>query len=304
MTRDETEGPSRDARGAGAGGPPGPAVLYVPAGSPRALGRLATLDADALILDLEDAVAPGAKAEAREALRETVRAGRPSRPFAVRVNGLGTPHFAEDLLAARAILPDAIVVPKVGSPDDLAAVALALDETDAPPSLRLWAMIETPRGILAADAIAASGGRLAALVAGTNDLVAATGVSVAAGRRHLHPWLMTIVLAARAHGLVALDGVCNVWDDPALGAEATEGATMGFDGKTLIHPAQVAPTRAAFAPGADELASARAVVAAFAGVGDEVGVLTVDGRMVERLHLHAAHRTLARAGRAVEASAE
>ena len=274
---------------------PGPAVLFVPAGSPRALAKLATLDADALILDLEDAVAPAAKDAAREALRDALRAARPRVPYAIRINGLESPHITEDLLAARALMPDAIVLPKAEAPDDLATLETALAETDAPASLRLRAMIETPRGVLAAERIAAHGGRLSALVVGTNDLVAATGVSVAPDRRHLHPWLMHVLLAARAHGLAALDGVCNRWNEPAFDAEAGEGAAMGFDGKTLIHPAQVAPTRMAFAPSGRALAEARAVVDAFAVVDGSVGVVQVDGRMVERLHLDAARGLLARA---------
>ena len=275
----------------------GPAVLFVSAAHGRALAKAPTLPADALVYDLEDAVAPDAKGAAREALRDAVRARRPAMPFAVRINPPGTPHFTEDLLAARTLAPHAIVVPKVEGPGDLGVVHDALAETDAPETLKLWAMIETPRGVLDIAAVAGFGGRLEALIAGTNDLIAMTGVSVAGGRAPLRPWLSQIVLAARANGLVALDGVRNDWrDTAALEAEAREGAMLGFDGKTLIHPDQIAPTRAGFAPDPSELERARAVVAAFERVGEGVGIVTIGGRMVERLHLAAARRLLARNG--------
>ena len=273
----------------------GAAVLYVPAGNPRAVAKAPTLGADALIYDLEDAVAPAAKGRARETLRDALGPRGDARPegmFAVRVNGLGTPEFAEDLLAARAIAPDAIVLPKVEAAADLRAVETALEEMDAPDALALWAMIETPRGVLKLREIAAHGGRLAALVAGTNDLATATGIRDPEPRPFLRGWLAEIVLCARAHGLGALDGVRNDWGTPAFEAEAREAAMMGFDGKTLIHPAQIAPARAAFAPTGDEVRDARAIVAAFETAGPEAGVLEVGGRMVERLHLEAARRTL------------
>ena len=273
--------------------PRGPAVLFVPAGNGRALAKAPTLGADAVIYDLEDAVAPGAGEAAREALR-AVLGGTGARPAltAVRVTHPASPDFAECLLAARAVRPDAIVVPKVEGPADLALVEDALEQMDAPPSVALWAMIETPRGVLDLAAVAAHGRRLAALVAGTNDLSAATG----AERGHMRPWLMAIVLAARANGLLALDGVHNDLIDAAgCEAEAREGAAMGFDAKTLVHPSQIAPCRAGFRPGDPDIAHARAVVAAFAA-RPEAGVLTVDGRMVERLHLEAARRLLARIG--------
>ena len=273
----------------------GPAVLYVPGGSARAVEKAGKRGADALIFDLEDAVAPAAKGEARETLRAALGrpgAHRPRVPFAVRINGLGTPEFAEDLLAARAIMPDVIALPKVEAASDLRTVETALAEMDAPASLRLWAMIETPRGVLDAARIAAAGGRLAALVAGTNDLALAARIRGPDPRQAMKPWLSQIVLAARAHGLVALDGVRNDWD-AGFEAEAREAALMGFDGKTLIHPAQIAPTWRAFAPDLRELDEAREIVAAFSEAGKGAGVLRVGGRMVERLHLEAAQRLLA-----------
>ena len=255
------------------------------------MAKAPTLGADSVIYDLEDAVAPAARADAREALRAALRDNRPN-VAAIRVNHPSTSDFTEDLLAARAARPDAIVVPKVETATDLSTVEEALKQSDAPETIRLWAMIETPRAVLDVARIAGAGGRLAALVVGTNDLATATGAS----RPHMHPWLMGVVLAARAHGLLAFDGVHNDIRDPdGLAAEAREGAAMGFDGKTLIHPSQIAPCRDAFRPTPDEVASARAVVAAF-GREPEAGVLTVEGRMVERLHLAAARRTLAKLG--------
>lgn len=269
----------------------GPAILFVPAGNPRAMAKAPTLDADAIIYDLEDAVAPETRPAARQALRTSLAGPRPA-VAAVRVNHPTSPDFTEDFLAARAVRPDALVVPKVVSAADLATVERALEQTDAPSDLAIWAMVETPRAVLDLAAIAGAGGRLAALVAGTNDLAVATG----AGRAHMRPWLMQIVLAARANGLLALDGVHNdIADGAGFVAEAGEGAAMGFDGKTLIHPSQIASCRDAFRPSADEAAHARAVVAAFARE-PEAGVLTVDGRMVERLHLTAARRILSRRG--------
>ena len=283
-----------DARQRGANAPralPGPAVLFVPASNERAMEKAPTLGADAVIYDLEDAVAPGEREAARERLRAALAGPRPGLT-AIRITHPDAPDFTENLLAARAVRPEAIVVPKVEGPRDLAVVETALEQTDAPSALALWAMIETPRAVLALPAIASAGGRLAALVAGTNDLSAATGAS----RAHMHPWLMAMLLAARANDLAALDGVYNdMRDANGFLAEAREGATMGFDGKTLVHPSQIGPARAAFAPSAAEVAHARAVVTAFAA-RPEAGVLAVDGRMVERLHLLAARRTLARTG--------
>ena len=273
----------------------GPAVLFVPASNERALAKARELPASALIIDLEDAVAPTAKDDAREAMREALRSPM-SMPVSVRINGLDTPWFAEDLLAARAIGPNAIVLPKVETADDLRMVETALTEMDAPSTIGLWAMIETPRGVRDVHAVAMAGGRLEALIAGTNDLVAATGVSADEGRAALRSWLSGIVLAARCEGLLALDGVRNDWGTPAFKAEAEEGRRLGFDGKTLIHPAQIEATLAAFRPSDGEIVDARAIVDAFGRVGKDVGLVVVDGRMVERLHLHAARRLLARIG--------
>lgn len=269
----------------------GPAVLYVPASNVRALKKAPTLGADAVIYDLEDAVAPAARPDAREALRDALGGTRPAAT-AVRVNHPSSPDFTEDLLIARAAMPDAVVVPKVESGADLALVEEALEQSDAPPTLALWAMIETPRGVLDAGTVAASGGRLTTLVVGTNDLEAGTGAS----RDAMRPWLMQILLAARACGLQAFDGVFNaISDSERFERECRDGATMGFDGKTLIHPSQIERCREAFRPTDREVQRARAIVAAFEREPG-AGVLAVDGEMVERLHLLAARRALQRVG--------
>jgi citrate lyase subunit beta/citryl-CoA lyase len=282
-------------------------VLYVPASSDRALARAAQLDCDAVIFDLEDSVAPESKAAAREALRRVFASPPEARPegraeWVIRINPLGGEFGSEDLLAARACRPDAILVPKVNSPRDVHDVDDALDQMDGPESLRLWIMIETAKAMLNLGSIAELGrdpaARLDCLVAGTNDLILETGVRATPDRRHLAPWLMQIVLAARAGGLDALDGVSNDFRDlEAFRRECDEGAAMGFDGKTLIHPLQIESARLAFSPDAAQLAEARKVVEAFALPGNAgKGVIGLDGRMVERLHLVQAERLLAKAG--------
>ena len=283
-------------------------VLYVPASNAKALAKLADLACDAAIVDLEDAVAPEAKTEAREAMRGFFAARRENgggaspMELVIRVNALASEWGGEDLLAARACRPDAILLPKVETPRDLLEANDALDEMDAPPGLQLWAMIETPKALLNIGAIAElgrdRGARLGCFVAGTNDLVKATGVKATPDRRYLTPWLMQMILAARAGGIDVLDGVANDFRDlDAFARECAEGAAMGFDGKTLIHPDQIAPANAAFSPAAEDVARARAIVAAFADPANAGrGVLTVDGRMTERLHLAQAEKLLARAG--------
>lgn len=274
-------------------------VLYVPASNEKALGKVASLACDTVIVDLEDAVAPEEKKGARERLRRFFGEGRPACETVIRINALASEWGTEDLLAARACRPDAIVIPKVDGPRDVLDVNDALDETDAPAALRLWAMMETPRGLLNAGPIAELGrdssARLDCLVAGTNDLVKDTGV--AADRRILAPWLMQMVLAARAGNLDVLDGVANDFRDlDAFEKECAEARRMGFDGKTLIHPAQIGPANAAFAPAADDVEEARAIVAAFAKPENAGrGVISMSGRMVERLHLAKAEKLLARA---------
>ncbi|MEQ8402323.1 MAG: CoA ester lyase [Roseitalea porphyridii] len=279
-------------------------ALFVPGDRQSALRKAETLGSDVVIFDLEDAVAPAAKHDAREAVRAHFAAA-PASPVerVIRINGLDTPWGTEDLLAARAAMPDAVLIPKVDSPDTLLAVVDALEQTDVPGTLRLWAMIETPGGIVNAATIAARGRDatvpLACLVAGTNDLYKATGLAGPNARTHAHPWLMQIVLAARAAGIAVLDGVYNDHRDAeGCAAECQEGAQMGFDGKTLIHPGQIGAANAAFAPGPEAVARARRLVAAFAEPQNEGrGVIAFEGAMAERLHLEQAEALLARAAR-------
>ncbi|WP_299869321.1 CoA ester lyase [uncultured Hoeflea sp.] len=283
-------------------------VLYLPAGNARALDKLSGLDCDGAIFDLEDSVAPGAKDQAREALREFFGQGRAAAlpggmEKIIRINALSSPWAGEDLLAARGCRPDAILVPKVEAPEDITAIEDALEQTDAPLNLRIWAMIETPLGVMNAGRIAqaarSDGTRLDCFVVGGNDLIKETGVASLPGRPWLAQWLMQIVLAARAYGLDVLDAVYNDFrDQDGFAAECGDGQAMGFDGKTLIHPAQIEPANRAF--GIDDTArvEAEAIVSAFAQPENHGrGVINLDGRMVERLHLEVAERMLEKAQR-------
>ncbi|CAN7735540.1 HpcH/HpaI aldolase/citrate lyase family protein [Mesorhizobium caraganae] len=277
-------------------------VLYVPASNDKALAKIATLTCDAVIVDLEDAVAPADKVAAREKLA-AIFASRPKRrcEMIVRVNALSSEWGNDDLLAAAKFEPDGILLSKVATPRDILEVGDVLDDNFAPDSVKLWAMIETPKAMLNIGAIAELGrdpaSRLNCFVAGTNDLVKETGILATPDRRYLVPWLMQMVLAARAGGIDMLDGVSNDFRDlDAFARECTEAAAMGFDGKTLIHPAQIEAANRAFAPAPDALAEARAVKDAFAlpeNAGK--GVIALSGRMVERLHLAQAEKLLAKA---------
>jgi len=278
-------------------------VLYMPATNEKALAKLPSLACDCVIFDLEDAVAPEAKADARERLRAFLEQNRPERvEIVVRINALSTEWGTEDLIAMRACRPHAILLPKIDTPRDVKEADEALDDMDAGRNLALWTMIETPKAMLNIGPIAELGRdnatRLACFVAGTNDLVKDTGVRATPDRRYLMPWLLQMVLAARAGGLDVLDGVSNDFRDlDAFARECAEGRNLGFDGKTLIHPAQIDPANAAFSPAPDEIAEAQAIAAAFAlpeNAGK--GVIRLEGRMVERLHLAQAERLLAKAG--------
>ncbi len=279
-------------------------VLYVPATNAKALAKLPELACDVAIIDLEDAVAPDAKADARRAMQAFLEARPKTGPaeIIVRINAMSSEWGADDLAAAREARPDGILLPKVETPRDILEVNDQLDDNYAGPDMWLWAMIETPKALMNIGAIAElgrdRGARLACLVAGTNDIVKETGVRMTPDRRYLTPWLMQIVLAARAGGIDALDGVANDFSDlEQLARECEDGAGMGFDGKTLIHPGQIELANRIFSPSAGELASARAVVAAFAEPANaRRGVITIDGRMVERLHLAQAEKLLAKAG--------
>ena len=272
-------------------------ALFMPASNPRALAKARTLPCDVVILDLEDAVAPDDKPAARAAAVAALREGGfGAREVVIRTNALDTPWGADDLAAVAGERADAILLAKLSTVATLAQARVAVGDGPA-----LWAMIETCRAVLdlAAIADAAAAHRLTALVAGTNDLGKEMRCRPDATRAPLLPALSQIVLAARAHGLVALDGVANTIDDEAaVEAECRQGLAWGFDGKTLIHPAQIAPANRVFTPGEEEVAWAARVVAAFAQADAAGrGVIRVDGRMVELLHLEEARRTLAMAER-------
>ena len=266
-------------------------VLYLPASNPRAIEKARGLNADAVILDLEDAVAPDAKAGARRAAVEALSAGGFGGRVGFRVNGLDTPWGADDLTALCVHKPDFVVVPKIESPEAVRAVAARL-----PAGADLWIMVETPLSVLRLDAIAGAGAPLAALMLGINDFGERMNLVLGPDRDPLKPWLAAVVAAARGHGLLAIDGVVNATDDAErLQAECRQGRAFGFDGKSLIHPAQIDAANAAFSPSPEEVAKAREVVAAFASADAEgKGAIRVGYRMVERLHLDAAHRLLAR----------
>ncbi|MET3615395.1 citrate lyase subunit beta/citryl-CoA lyase [Rhizobium aquaticum] len=271
-------------------------MLCLPASNAKALAKLAILECDATIYDLEDAVAPEMKAAARAALIGHFAAGaKPGVEHVIRINALSSPWGEADLEAVAQCRPDAVLVPKVERAADLAAVAATLDKAGLTET-RLMAMIETPKGVLNAAAIAeAHAPRLAALVVGLNDLRKETKVPRGPNRHLLVPWLMQVVLAARAHGVVPIDAVSNDFRDlAAFEAECTEGRAMGFDGKMLIHPAQIEPANRRFGPSEEEITAARKIVAAFdapEAVGQ--GAIKIDGEMVERLHLDEARKLLA-----------
>ena len=274
-------------------------VLYMPGSNARALEKGRDLPADGLILDLEDAVAPEAKVQAREAVVKALRQGFGEREVLVRINGLDTRWWVEDIDAAAAAHPDGVLVPKVSSPRQLQDLAARLVDMGTDPHVRVWAMMETPLAMLNVRDIAAaaldSETRLAGFVMGTNDLAKDTRAHLVAGRAPMVPWLMNCVAAARAYGLDILDGVYNdIGDTEGFSAECQQARDFGFDGKTLIHPRQIEPCNAAFSPSAEELEIARKIIAAFDLPENETkGVLQVDGRMVERLHAEMARRTVA-----------
>ncbi len=269
-------------------------VLYLPASNSRALEKAKGLPVDAVILDLEDAVAPDAKDAAREAAVAAVRTGGfGPRELAIRVNGLGTQWHDADLAAACAAGPDAIVVPKVDSAETVRALAAAFEAHGAPAHTALWAMIETPVAVLHAAEIAQSSDRLTVLVLGTNDLAKELGVDHLPGRLPLLTSLGLTVLGAKAAGVVVLDGVYNdLTDAEGYLAECRQGRALGFDGKTLIHPKQVDDANSTYAPSADAVEDARGLLEAWSAA-EGAGVVTYRGRMVENLHVASAERVLA-----------
>ena len=277
-------------------------VLCVPADNARALAKVATLACDAVIYDLEDAVLPDNKISARETLKAHLAQGRrPDVETVIRINSLASGYGEGDLTAVLEIAPDAVLLPKVDTPQDVRAVADVLAERDASDDLRLWAMIETPHGVLNAAAIAETGrtrgGRLDCLVPGLNDLRKETGVPALAGRTYLVPWLMQILLAARSAGLDIIDAVFNdIRDAAGFEEECRQGRAMGFDGKMLIHPGQIAAANTHFGISDAALAEARSIVEAFSRAGNvDKAVIDLNGRMVERLHLDEAARLVTRA---------
>ena len=278
-------------------------VLYMPGSKERALEKARDLAADALIFDLEDAVAPSEKARARDIVGAAVEAGGYGRRLLlIRVNGLDTEWGADDLARACAAGPDGILLPKVERPEHLLEADALMREHGAPETTRLWAMMETPRAMLNAAAIAGAHPRLAGLVLGTNDLVKDLGAAHTPGRLAVLTGLGLCLLAARSEGLVCVDGVYNAFkDEEGLRAACVQGRDMGFDGKTLIHPAQLDIANEIFAPSAEAVATARAEVAAFeAAEARGEGVAVLDGRIVENLHVAAARRLLDRAAAIAE----
>ena len=265
-------------------------VLYMPGSNARALEKARDIPADALILDLEDAVAPDAKDVARQQVVDAVSAkGFGKREVIVRVNAPSTSWGGADITAVAAVRPDAILIPKVSEPSDLLRVA------ERAPGVALWAMIETPLAILNIAALAAAGRGLACFVMGTNDLVKEMRGEHMKDRANLAASLGLSVMAARAHGLAVIDGVFNdIQDGDGFAAQCRQARAFGFDGKTLIHPSQVGPCNDIFAPSADEIAAARKIIAAFElPQNKDKGAIKLDGRMVEILHADIARRTVA-----------
>jgi citrate lyase subunit beta/citryl-CoA lyase len=267
-------------------------VLYMPSSNERALEKAKTIACDGLILDLEDAVAPDAKPQARLNAAAAVKSGEyGGRELTIRVNGADTEWHAEDIAVAAAAGPDAIVVPKVNSPEAVLSLVESFEKAGAPEKTKLWAMIESPYAILHAEEIAAAHERLTVLVLGTNDLVKETYTEHVPGRGPIVTSLQLAVLAARATGKVIVDGVYNdVKNLDGFLAECEQGRQFGMDGKTLIHPGQVEGANTAFAPSEKAVEDARGLIEAFeASTG---GVVTYNGRMVENLHVESAKRTL------------
>ena len=306
-------------------------VLYMPGANDKALEKAKSLPCDAIIFDTEDSVAPDMKEVARGKVADAVRSGEYGRrELTIRVNGLDTEWFEADVRSAAAAGPAGIVVPKVNSAADVAAIEALMLDAGAPAHTRIWAMLETPAAVERAVEIAAASERLAVLVMGTNDLAKElraglvpgrapliwglqrclnaarfAGKVILDGRHPLLPGLGLALLAARASGKVILDGVYNDVRNPdGFAAEARQGAEFGFDGKTLVHPTQVEPANDAFSPSESEIEHSRRVIEAFeTGIAEGKGVITVDGKMIENLHVDNARRALAIAA-AVQALAE
>ena len=275
-------------------------LLYMPGSNARALEKAKTLPADGVILDLEDSVAPEAKEAARQQVADTVKAGGfGAREVFIRVNGVDTPWHADDLSAAAHAAPDAILVPKVSSADTLELIGRRLLDMGTDHKTRVWAMIETPLAIFNILQIAAaardSETRLSGFVMGTNDLAKDTRARLVPGRAPMLPWLSMCIAAAHIYGVDILDGVYNdIGNADGFIKECAQGVELGFDGKTLIHPNQIEPCNKAFSPSSAEIEQARKMIAAFDLPENKgKGVVSIDGRMVERLHADMARRIVA-----------
>ena len=275
-------------------------LLFMPGSNARALEKGRNLPADGLILDLEDSVAPDAKAKAREQIAAAVEAkGFGRREILIRTNSLDTSWWSDDSAMAGAVEPDGILVPKISTVDDLNKIGARLSELGAPASVKVWAMIETARAVLDADKLGAasrdSKTRLAGFVFGPNDIARETRIRMMPGRSAMIPMITHCVLAAHAHGLEMLDGpYSDIANLEGFAAECTQGRDLGFDGKTLIHPSHIEACNAIFTPPAEEVAEARKIIAAFELPENAArGAIQLDGRMVERLHLAEAERRIA-----------
>jgi len=275
-------------------------LLFMPGSNARALEKARNLAADCLILDLEDSVAPDAKAKAREQIAAAIAAkGFGRREIWVRTNSLDTPWWKDDVAMAGKAKPDGILVPKISTVDDLAAIGALLAELGADPSIKVWAMIETARAVLDADKLAACARdpktRLAGFVFGPNDIARETRIRMLPGRVAMIPMITHCILAAHAHGLEMLDGPYSDFSNrEGFAQECAQGRDLGFDGKTLIHPSQIEACNTVFTPPAEEVAEARRIVEAFDLPENAArGAIQLDGRMVERLHADMAKRTIA-----------
>nr|WP_319391529.1 CoA ester lyase [uncultured Cohaesibacter sp.] len=273
-------------------------ALYMPGSNARALEKARGLDVDVLLLDLEDSVAMDMKDMARKQVAEVVKAGGfGHREVVIRINGLETPWGVDDLAAAIEAKPDAVLIPKVNCAEDVYVVGRKMNDAGADQAIKIWAMMETPQGMLRALEIAGAtqeyhGRRLSCFILGTNDLVKETRVAMVPGRAPVYGWLMTCQAAARSYDLDVIDGVFNNFNDAdGFVAECEQGKEMGMDGKTIIHPKQIADCNRIFSPDEAEVAWGRRVIEAFdAPENQSKNVMTIDGKMVERLHAEMARR--------------
>jgi citrate lyase subunit beta/citryl-CoA lyase len=277
-------------------------LLFMPGSNARALQKARTLPADGIILDLEDSVAPDAKAAARDQIAQAIAAGGfGRREVLIRINALDSPWWIDDVTMAGRARPDGILVPKISSIEDLSAVADRLGDINADKSVRIWAMIETARAVLHAEELAAASRdsemRLAGFVFGPNDISRETRIRMLPGRAAMLPMITHCVLATRLHGLQILDGpYSDLRNETGFAEECAQGRDLGFDGKTLIHPGQIDACNLAFTPPAEEVAHARRIIAAFERPENAArGAIQLDGQMVERLHADMARRTIAMA---------